>query len=125
MREFALASLGVVTAGVGPLLFHARRHVARYRNCSARRDSCASLHEGEGHLDVELASGSVGCTGHRWSALQLRLTIPHGGFEAAPMGRPQVFGDDQVETMTARLRSAIAEQVCIDTVPSPDRLVVI
>src|SRR5438132_7610454 len=114
-------SPGTVTAGIGPLLFNALGHVARYGTRAARRAPGLSFDEGEGHFDVEFASGLVRRAGHGWAALQLHDTVCYGCFEAAPMGRPQVFGDDQVEILTERLRGAVAEQGCGGMVPAPDR----
>ena len=101
---------GTVTAGIDPLLLSALGHVARYGNGAARRPSGLSLDEGEGHCDVESASGLVCRVGQSRAALQFHDTVCHGGFEAAPMGRPQVCGDDQVELLTERLRGAVAGQ---------------
>ena len=109
-----------VTAGIGPLLFNALGYGARYGNRAARRAPGLSLDEGEGHFDVESASGLVRRAGQGRAALQFHDTVGHGGFEATPMGRPQVFGDDQVELLTERLRGAGAEQGS-GTVPPPDR----
>src|SRR5882672_9395283 len=92
------SSAGILAAGIGPLLFNALGHVARYGNRAARPG--LSLDEGEGHFDVEFASGLVRRAGHGWAALQLHDTASRSCFEAAPMGRPQVFGDDQVEILT-------------------------
>src|SRR6185369_1041609 len=55
------------------------------------------------------------------AAAQLQGTTRHGGLEAAPMGRPQPFGDDQVETLTERLLGPVPEQFGGRRVPAPDR----
>ena len=89
-------SLGTITARIGALSFDALGHVARYGNCTASRAPGWSLDEGESHFDVELASGPVRRAGHGRAALQPHDTAGHGGFEAPPMGRPQMVGDDQV-----------------------------
>src|SRR5258705_2664442 len=108
-------------AGIRPLLFYALGHVARYRNGAARRVLGFSLNQGEGHFDVEFASGLMSRAGHGRSALQLDDTVCHGCFEAAPMGSPQVFGDNQVEILTECLRGAVAEQGGGGIVPPPNR----
>jgi hypothetical protein len=111
-----LSQFGVIR----PLLFYALGHVARYCNGAERRVLGFSLDQGEGHFDVEFASGLVRRAGHGRAALQLHDTICHSCFEAAPMGFPQVFGDDQVEILTERLRGTVAEQGCGGIVPPPD-----
>src|SRR5438132_11175223 len=120
-RSEASPSFGTVTARVGALSFDALGLVARYGNCTGSRASGWSLDEGEGHLHVELASGPVRRAGHGRAALQPHDAAGHGGFEAPPMGRPQMVGDDQVQLLTKRLRGAVAEEGGGGMVPPHDR----
>src|SRR5437867_6598063 len=63
-------SPGNVTAGIGPLLFNALGHVARYGTRAARRAPGLSLDEGEGHFEAApvghgSTAGSFPCRLHR------------------------------------------------------------
>ena len=68
------------------------------------------LELGEGHFDIKFAPGLVRCPGQSRAALQLHDTPSHGGFEATPVGRPEMFGDDQVDIVAECLRGAVTEQ---------------
>src|SRR3989442_10881559 len=120
-RSEVSPSFGTVTARIGALSFDALGLVARYGNCTASRAPGWSLDEGEGHCDVELTSGPVPRAGHGRAALQPHDTAGHGRFEAPPMGRPQMVGDDQVKLLTGRFRGAVAEQGGGGMVPPHDR----
>src|SRR5207244_11931688 len=109
-RSEASPSFGTVTARIGALSFDALGLVARYGNCTGSRASGWSLDEGEGHCDVELASGPVRRAGHGRAALQPHDTAGPGGFEAPPMGRPQRVGEEQAQLLTERSRRALGDQ---------------
>src|SRR5436190_4388358 len=96
--------------GARPLLFNALGHVARSRSRAARRPASLFLGEGEGHFDVKLASRLVRRAGQRWVSLQFHDSVCHGRLEAAPMSRPQVLGDDQIEILTEGLCGAVAKE---------------
>jgi hypothetical protein len=104
-----------------PLCFDALRHVARHGNRAQRRGLDVALHEGEGHLDIESAAAFMRRAGEGRATLQLHYAACHGGLETAPMRRPQMLGDDQVEVLPERLGSTVAKQRYRTLIPPPDR----
>src|SRR3954462_7331066 len=85
----------------GALSGHAFADVARHGG-RAKYVSVVIPDDREGHFDVKLASTLVQRAGQRRAALQLHDAPGHGRFEAGPVSRAQMLGDDEIETLAAR-----------------------
>ena len=75
---------------------------------------------GKAHFDIEFAPRFVQGARQRRAAVQPCRAACHGGVEAAPVCRPQVFGDDQVEALPVGFGERMAEHRRGGAVPALD-----